>query len=85
MRISVRIPDEQYRRIVRIAERKHSTVSDVIRSLINSGTDETDIENITMKINSTTVEILANIKDIKNTVDYFMDKDKRREYQEARL
>ena len=69
-RIIFRVTDQEYQQIISEAKEADMTVSDYIRNKLNQSMDNTTLTQ--------------EVRKLREDLDYLIDRDKRREYAEAR-
>ncbi|MCL5732863.1 MAG: ribbon-helix-helix domain-containing protein [Candidatus Thermoplasmatota archaeon] len=77
-RVNVRLPDEEMKKLMDIAERQETTVSEVIRAAIRNSIGDSKTDNLLRNLTE-------EIRELRKDLDYLIDKDKRREIAESRV
>ena len=77
-RITFRVGTKEMKKIEEIAERQGTTVSEVIRNILSRALSDEYSPG-------TYRSLLSEVTMIRKDLDYIIDKDKRKEYVEARI
>lgn len=77
-RVNVRLPDVEMKKLMDIAERQETTVSEVIRAILRGYLGDTKTDTL-LRV------LTTEIRELRKDLDYLIDKDKRREIADSRV